>query len=189
MIKPPTPGTTRSDGAIYSDAHDGKLRWLYRRSCRCCGKEFLHPRHIDAKYCSGECSALGRQSRVEHTCAKCGVVFSRRKSSVKDSRSGVFFCSRKCKDVTQRLDGETSPIRPSHYSDGHRTYRMRALRLLGARCQRCGYKDDDRMLDVHHVDSDRDNNVIANLEVLCVWCHALETRKSWKSVVDQGTDD
>jgi hypothetical protein len=33
------------------------------------------------------------------------------------------------------------------------------------------------MLDVHHKDGDRENGSIENLEVLCVWCHALYTRK------------
>ena len=33
------------------------------------------------------------------------------------------------------------------------------------------------MLDVHHVDGIRQNNHPDNLEVLCVWCHALKTRK------------
>ena len=32
------------------------------------------------------------------------------------------------------------------------------------------------MLDVHHKDSNRKNGTIENLEVLCVWCHALKTR-------------
>lgn len=32
------------------------------------------------------------------------------------------------------------------------------------------------MLDVHHVDGDRSNGEIANLAVLCVFCHALITR-------------
>lgn len=35
------------------------------------------------------------------------------------------------------------------------------------------------MLDVHHIDGNRKNGKADNLEVLCVWCHALETRKDW----------
>ena len=34
------------------------------------------------------------------------------------------------------------------------------------------------MLDVHHKDENRSNNKIENLEVLCVWCHAVLTRNS-----------
>lgn len=41
---------------------------------------------------------------------------------------------------------------------------------------RCAYDAHEQMLDVHHRDGDRKNNKIENLEVLCVWCHALETR-------------
>jgi hypothetical protein len=35
---------------------------------------------------------------------------------------------------------------------------------------------DERMLDVHHKNNDRNDNRLKNLEVLCVWCHALHTR-------------
>jgi hypothetical protein len=57
------------------------------------------------------------------------------------------------------------------------TYRMRALKTHGAYCDYCGYGFAVQMLDVHHIDSNRENNDLDNLQVLCVWCHALETRK------------
>jgi hypothetical protein len=64
------------------------------------------------------------------------------------------------------------------------TYRMRALKEHGAFCDYCGYSLHVKMLDVHHIDNKRENNKLENLEVLCVWCHAMETRKvpfhSWK---------
>lgn len=40
------------------------------------------------------------------------------------------------------------------------------------------------LLDVHHVDGNRKHNKIENLEVLCVWCHAIVTRGL---VIDIGT--
>lgn len=33
------------------------------------------------------------------------------------------------------------------------------------------------MLDADHVNGDRSNSKKGNLQVLCVWCHALKTRK------------
>ena len=56
------------------------------------------------------------------------------------------------------------------------SYRERALKAYGATCNRCGYSDIEEMLDVHHRDKNRKNSKLENLEVLCVWCHALETR-------------
>lgn len=32
------------------------------------------------------------------------------------------------------------------------------------------------MLDVDHIDSNRSNAALSNLQILCIWCHALKTR-------------
>lgn len=40
----------------------------------------------------------------------------------------------------------------------------------------CGYSTEEVILDVHHIDGNRGNNSLGNLEVLCVWCHAWTHR-------------
>lgn len=94
------------------------------------------------------------------------------------SRHRLYFCSREHKELAQSIAGNVPEIRPAHYgSDGGiHTYRTRALRQNKA-CVKCGYSHDVRMLDVDHVDGNRKNNDIGNLQVLCVWCHALKTRR------------
>lgn len=62
-------------------------------------------------------------------------------------------------------------------TDAKTTYRVRALQEYGAFCNWCGYSDEVKMLDVDHIDSNRSNSKLENLQVLCVWCHALKTRK------------
>jgi len=88
----------------------------------------------------------------------------------------LFFCNRECKDSAQGIDG-IKEIQPLHYKDGCGSYRARALKKYGVYCTKCGYDEYEEMLDVDHIDSDRSNNKIKNLQVLCVWCHALKTRK------------
>jgi 5-methylcytosine-specific restriction endonuclease McrA len=44
-------------------------------------------------------------------------------------------------------------------------------------CNRCGYNSEPRILGVHHIDRNRMNNEISNLEVLCPNCHSLEHLK------------
>ena len=113
---------------------------------------------------------------IEVICSQCGIRFSKRLSECRKSRHGKFFCSRLCKDNGQSLEGLCPEIRPSHYDTGKHSYRRRAFKKYGKICSRCGYGEHERMLDVHHKDKNRAHNQITNLEVLCVWCHALETR-------------
>lgn len=67
------------------------------------------------------------------------------------------------------------------------TYRRRALMEYGALCSMCGYGDYVEMLEVNHIDHNRKNNHLSNLEVLCVWCHRIETQKikwhPWKGAI------
>lgn len=62
-------------------------------------------------------------------------------------------------------------------TDSKTTYRNRALMEYGAYCNLCEYAYDVRMLDVDHIDGNRKNGKLDNLQVLCLWCHALKTRK------------
>lgn len=168
---------------IVSTEYDGKTRRLYPRSCLFCQKEFYSPRHAGQKYCSRTCfhQEYRKNSRFETNCAQCGKRVIKSLSKRKNSVHQIFFCSRNCKDLAQSFDGSCPEIRPLHYIDGRRTYRERAIRVYGAHCNHCGYNEVDFMLDVHHKDFNRAHNAITNLEVLCVWCHALVTRTRWAS--------
>lgn len=62
-------------------------------------------------------------------------------------------------------------------TDSPTTYRRRALMEYGAFCDMCGYSKYVEMLEVNHRDHNRKNNKLENLEVLCSWCHKIETMK------------
>jgi 5-methylcytosine-specific restriction endonuclease McrA len=47
-------------------------------------------------------------------------------------------------------------------------YRRIAFAAYGRRCQRCG---GERNINVHHIDENRQNPDVTNLEVLCRSCH------------------
>lgn len=108
----------------------------------------------------------------EVICAYCGEKFSRKNTKMRNSRSGLYFCCREHKDLAQRLDAGDSfvEIRPDHYGVGA-NYREIAFRNLEHRCACCGWDEDIRILEVHHIDSNRENCQLENLVILCPICH------------------
>lgn len=98
------------------------------------------------------------------------------------------FCSRECKDAAQRLGGLIE-IQPDHYGtgNGRYDYRQRAVKQYGIACankncpiKAAGIEIPERMVDVDHINENRADNDIENLQVLCIWCHANKTRRTWK---------
>ena len=155
----------------------GRKRLLHLHTCEVCNKNFYARilRGKRARFCSRECYKIGITEKIECTCSMCGKKFKRIKSKIEKPKHGFLFCSRECKEKAQGVDSPI-PIKPYHYKDGYTKYRARAFSEYGKKCQMCGYCDDERMLDVHHIDKNRSHNKIENLAVLCVWCHALVTR-------------
>lgn len=112
------------------------------------------------------------KDRVELECAYCHAKFYRGKSKLINSQSGLYFCCREHKDLAQRINSgeEFSIIRPEHYGTGS-SYREVAFREYPHVCSVCGYNEDERILQVHHRDSNRSNNSLNNLTILCPNCH------------------
>jgi len=163
-------GTDEYGAWIISDKYDGKPRKLYRKPCErpMCGRWFLKPKHTDQKYCSTECRDLVRTTEVVIQCAYCGRYTYKKASVVKraEIKGSNLYCNRECKEHDQAYKG-----------NNYREKAFRFNRVDGkVSCSRCGYDSFEEMLDVHHVDNNRGNNNLNNLEILCVWCHAMETR-------------
>lgn len=161
----------------------GKIRDFVFVECNQCGgwfwkaKRFLG-RH-NHSYCSRKCSSLAiKVERKKLRCSFCGKTFSTRTvNDLRHSRSGLYFCSRFCKDRGQRIENGLKDIWPNHYGNGNGAYnyRKRAIGKYGAQCCACGYGEHEEALQVHHIDGDRKNNSIENLVVLCANCHWLVT--------------
>jgi endogenous inhibitor of DNA gyrase (YacG/DUF329 family) len=166
---------------------NGRKRCGILVNCKSCGKEI--PTRIDQlqQYCSKECSTEARKHRIKLECAACGKSFDRTQSKTKNSKSGLQFCSRECKDESQQLgpDG-IKAIQPVHYGTACRassTYRRiykRHHKIKKLKCVRCGYDEFECGLDIHHKDEDCSNNDIDNLISLCSCCHRGLHNKKWK---------
>ena len=134
-----------------------------------------------ARFCSHSCAAIhGNKHRIRLftpncVCAQCNGSFYRNTSKQKNSKSGLQFCDRRCKELAQRIGG-IEIIQPDHYNNGSgpRFYRVKALRHYPHQCNRCGYSKCLSVIEAHHKDRNRSNNKLENLELLCRNCHGEE---------------
>lgn len=157
---------------------DGRKRKVTLVLCDTCGCEFWkQTRFLSTtknNYCTFECSAKGRQCRIEVQCAVCNKIIIRQLGKT-GTKSGLQFCSQDCKNEAQTR--ETGLLKCfDGYWESASGYRAIALSHYPQKCEWC-FEDALEMLDVHHIDHNRKNRNKDNLLVLCVWCHALETRK------------
>lgn len=152
--------------------------YMIARNCNYCQQEYqAEPRYLNRGqgiFCSRSCSTRHKNSllpdlELNAACAYCNTMFHKPKSKKHNSRSGLYFCCREHKDLAQRIGG-IKEIQPPHYGETLR-YRPLALRTLPKQCVRCGWDKIPEILEVNHIDCDRSNNDITNLEILCPTCH------------------
>lgn len=142
--------------------------------CSVCGKEYeIELKRYNAKikegsafYCSKEC--LSHKGSVLCHCANCGKEVWRRRSQFERSKTGNVYCSRSCatsKNNTLFKSGENNP----NYKGNN--YRQKAFELNENKCAVCGYNEDIRILEAHHIDENHSNHNVENLCLLCPNCH------------------
>ena len=153
--------------------------------CDYCKKIFLkQKRFINTKkqgriknYCCVEHRGLAKQNRIELKCSHCEKTFYRAKSKLLNSKHGLYFCNRVCKEKAQSLNGGNKKLQPLHYGNGEFNYRTIAFKEYDNKCEICGYDEHIEILEVHHIDKNRKNNIIKNLIILCPNHHKMLHRK------------
>lgn len=116
-----------------------------------------------------QCPNCGGNSvkRDMYECAHCGKEIYRRPSEVAKNISGKFYCSRECGNIAKNQFREES----GEWLNSHSSYRKRAFQEYPHKCLVCGWNEDERILEVHHIDENREHNEIENLCILCPTCH------------------
>lgn len=109
--------------------------------------------------------------KVKLHCDLCDTEFFRYEKHLNNSKSGYVFCSRKCKDEAQRIENGFLDMLPNHYTNYRKKYRTTAFDNYEHKCAVCGWNEDERILEVHHIDGNRSNNTKENLIILCPICH------------------
>lgn len=133
--------------------------FLYRSNCEC-----------------PNCGEHSPNNRIEVKCTYCGKIIFRRPCEIKSNQSGKFYCSRECgnKDKANLMQTQDS-----------KNYRLKAMNKYSHECICCGWNEDERILEVHHIDENRENNDIENLTILCPTCHRKITLGYYKLVDNQ----
>lgn len=154
---------------------------IIKKICLSCSKEFDAPlkehNRGNGKYCSKKCSnehrsiLMLKNPEPNVSCALCGKKFYKNISKQKLSKSKLYFCCREHKDQAQCIGG-IQAIMPPHYGTAIAVdYRSVAFRELKHECAMCGYKKYPQVLEAHHIDHNRLNSSLQNLQLLCPTCH------------------
>lgn len=101
---------------------------------------------------------------LEVVCAHCGARFMRAPSNIKPGKQ---YCDSTCAGHGRKKYVSESRSRPA-------LKQWMAARGLLKSCERCAYDEIVQILQIHHRDRNRHNNVVENIEVLCPNCHAAE---------------
>ncbi len=111
-------------------------------------------------FCSREC--YGIFCRKEVSCIVCGkmILAGLNKKT----------CSRACSNINRTGTKYKTGIFKKDKVKTYRHLKMRLMNIRGKTCQKCGYAKD-KILQVHHIDENRNNNDLDNLQLLCPNCH------------------
>ena len=145
------------------------------RKCNICDKEFTTKpyflKHGGGKYCSAKCQYVGIKTGSMKACAICGKESYKKITQINRSKSGKFFCNKSCQ--TKWRNQEFVGERHANWKTGLHTYRDIMIRSRTPKlCELCK-TTDERILAVHHIDKNRQNNKLSNLAWLCHNCHFL----------------
>ena len=145
-------------------------------NCSVCSKEFhAKPSWLKngyGKYCSQKCSHIRQRNGREYSCHTCRKIIYRTKKDQRVSKSGKFFCTKKCQTLWRNSEVYVGSNHPN-WTNGESTYRVRLLRSGRKKnCERCLTKDT-RIIAVHHRDKNRSNNKLTYLIWLCQNFHFL----------------
>ncbi len=142
--------------------------------CGFCHTPFLKMRkHFDyyskkgqtVFYCGLKCGKS--KDKIFENCHTCGEPIARQRSW-KRSKSGFYYCTRKCATISNNTIYKSKENHPN-WVDGKGSYRH------GRELKKCIGCPETRyfLLTVHHKDGDRTNNSPENLEDVCIVCHVL----------------
>lgn len=162
------------------------------RKCKVCDKKFYaKPNWIKkgwGKYCSKNCQFEAQKNGKIVKCHICDKGIYRSNSELERAKSGKYFCSRSCQTKWRNTEVFIGSNH-ANWNGGKHSYRKRVIRSNKERVCKICEENDKRILVVHHIDWNRENNKLSNLVWLCCNCHKLvHNHKKEKKKLDQILD-
>jgi hypothetical protein len=103
---------------------------------------------------------------IEKNCPVCKKKFTTRKGHSREKTTCSYSCSN-----TYFRSGKNNP----NWKDNPQNhYRKTAFHYKEHKCNHCGWNEVPGVLVTHHIDRNRSNGNIDNLEILCPTCHMVE---------------
>lgn len=106
--------------------------------------------------------------QTDHYCEYCGNLIHQKYGSGR-------FCNATCARSFSSSHNE-------HFHKSDSRYRKIAFSLYPHKCAVCNWDEDERILQVHHIDGCRSNSNPNNLIILCPTCHFKITLKLYKLI-------
>lgn len=117
---------------------------------------------LDTSHFTGTNYSHIRYEKIERPCPVCGKTFVTRKGHAREKKTCSYACSN-----THFRSGQNNP----NWRES--SYRSTCFLHHKKKCVVCG---EDKIVDVHHFDEDKENNSPENLVPLCpthhMYCHS-----------------
>ena len=157
------------------------------QKCQGCGNDFecttrkfnQNKKRSYGLFCSFVCHTQYKKQKhtVKVKCANCKKEIDKKLSDLKRSKTGNLYCSRSCSAAKNNMIFKRWENHPN-FKNGKSSYRLLKLNsVTNPVCEKCGFSDINA-LDIHHIDKNRENNDLNNLQILCCNCHAIAHRIS-----------
>lgn len=132
-----------------------------------------------SKFCSYKCSNINKRAeKVAVECDWCKITFQKKRSRI--NLSYKHFCKNECKrDYFKNNPNDRGIFHGHNGKSVKSSYRKIAFDNYEHKCYYCGYNKFVDVLQVHHIDENRNNNTLSNLQIVCPTCHS-EIHKNYK---------
>ena len=173
------------------DTSKNKIKQL---NCFFCKENYSLPLSAvsaSSQFCSQACYGESKKNGFIIECNNCDNKFYKNQWAL--SQKELHFCSKNCYHVfykkttnQERINKNSNVLNqlikpyPKYYSI---SYRNKAIKFYGLKCQNssCLINKNNidlkaSQFDVDHIDGNRNNNNMSNLQVLCCLCHSYKTR-------------